>query len=534
MKSRIVLLLAGLFVFCISFSMPPRSDVAEKIRSGEIAAPRFREGMNGNFTAETAPRGSFRAVVLLMDFNDQPAQVNTSFFEDLLNGQGIDFQQKYPVSTNHLSVKEYYALSSDGGYEITFDVYGWYRAQEDYSYYVGGTTDYGLGMYPNNAQRLTEEAVEAADADVDFSLYDNDGNGSVDFLLVVHTGSGPEFTGTGYGIWSHQWSISAKQKDGKSISRYSMQPEYWLQPYDMTVGVYAHELGHLLFGLPDLYDTSYNSRGIGYWGLMGSGSWNDEMSVYGPSEISGYGGAPADFTAWSKQRIGWIEPLNVASWDGTFGLPAGTVWKYANPEKAAEYFLVEFLAPDVQNEYLPSDNGLMILHVDDDKYSNNQPWTPGTNPDYHYRVAVMQKDGLWELEQYINRGTVEDLFFAGDFFTPLGGQVNRTLYNVPQSRFYDGTAAISIAQIQVNGTTASITLEKSVFDVYFHVAPINGKVHVFVRNADDSLPVLSGSVTPIPSVTRFREGLYGFVVEPNQVDLLSINGTPLRNWIPAS
>ena len=34
----------------------------------------------------------------------------------------------------------------------------------------------------------------------------------------------------------------------------------------------AHELGHLLFGFPDLYDTDYSSEGIGNWCLMAGGT----------------------------------------------------------------------------------------------------------------------------------------------------------------------------------------------------------------------------------------------------------------------
>ena len=55
-------------------------------------------------------------------------------------------------------------------------------------------------------------------------------------------------------IWSHKWRISTQTRDGKTISRYFMAPE------DGRVGVMAHELGHLLLGLPDLYDTDYSSR----------------------------------------------------------------------------------------------------------------------------------------------------------------------------------------------------------------------------------------------------------------------------------
>ncbi len=42
----------------------------------------------------------------------------------------------------------------------------------------------------------------------------------------------------------------------------------------MTCGVFAHEMGHAAFGLPDLYDTDNSSEGLGNWSLMAGGSWN--------------------------------------------------------------------------------------------------------------------------------------------------------------------------------------------------------------------------------------------------------------------
>ena len=48
---------------------------------------------------------------------------------------------------------------------------------------------------------------------------------------------------------------------------------YLTVPEDCRIGVCAHELGHLLFGFPDLYDTDNSSEGIGNWCLMAGGSW---------------------------------------------------------------------------------------------------------------------------------------------------------------------------------------------------------------------------------------------------------------------
>ena len=60
----------------------------------------------------------------------------------------------------------------------------------------------------------------------------------------------------------------AYNADGTKIYAYLTIPE------DAKLGVCAHELGHLLFGFPDLYDTDYTSEGIGNWCLMAGGSWN--------------------------------------------------------------------------------------------------------------------------------------------------------------------------------------------------------------------------------------------------------------------
>ena len=74
---------------------------------------------------------------------------------------------------------------------------------------------------------------------------------------------------------------------------------YLTIPEDAKIGVCAHELGHLLFGFPDLYDTDNTSEGIGNWCLMAGGSWN------------GGGDIPAHPSAWCKANQGWASVTNV-------------------------------------------------------------------------------------------------------------------------------------------------------------------------------------------------------------------------------
>ena len=65
---------------------------------------------------------------------------------------------------------------------------------------------YGTGSYPRNCQKLVEEAVDLVDAVVDFSDYDNDSDGYVDGLMIVHSGRGAELTASPHDIWSHKWT----------------------------------------------------------------------------------------------------------------------------------------------------------------------------------------------------------------------------------------------------------------------------------------------------------------------------------------
>ena len=141
---------------------------------------------------------------------------------------------------------------------------------------------------------MAREAAVQADAVVDFKPYDNDGNGFVDAFIVVHAGRGAEETLDANDIWSHKWVFGggALNADGTKVFGYLTVPE------DSKIGVCAHELGHLLFGWPDLYDTDESSAGLGNWCLMAGGSWN------------GDGDIPAHPSAWCKANQDWVTTVN--------------------------------------------------------------------------------------------------------------------------------------------------------------------------------------------------------------------------------
>jgi hypothetical protein len=72
---------------------------------------------------------------------------------------------------------------------------------------------------------------------------------------------------------------------------------------------------------------------------------------------------------------------------------------------------------------------LLIWHIDDAKANNREEWYPGVPYNYHMKVALMQADGLYELEHASG---------AGDAADPWPGSLNRTIFNGSSSPNSDG------------------------------------------------------------------------------------------------
>ncbi len=346
---------------------------------------------NQALSFDPANPDTFRVIVLLADFSDNPADGGSIY------GTTADFQHllfSFDENDNHYSMAEFYRDNSHGGFILLGDVAGWYRLPQTYDYYVQGNT--GFGSYPNNAQRMTEDAVLASDADVDYSLYDNDGNGWIDGLFIIHAGPGAEQTGSDYQIWSHQWSmVSTLNLDGVNIRDYSTEPEEYAGVGLITMGVFAHEYGHVL-GLPDLYDTDYSSSGIGDWSLMAGGSWN-------------YSGEyPAYFDAWCKKELGFTAVNNIDFNQTNVEIPSSAynpiafrVWE--NGVVGNEYFLVENRQSTALDKGIPG-SGLLIMHIDES--------VGGNSDENHPLVAIEQADGLFQLEAKANSGDGWDVWSA--------------------------------------------------------------------------------------------------------------------------
>lgn len=235
-----------------------------------------------------------------------------------------------------------------------------------------------------------------------------------------------------------RWSLSASatwtSAENVLVSSYHISPAIWGTSGTAIgrIGVIAHETGHFL-GLPDLYDTDTSAgEGIGNWGLMAN-SWGFGGNQYYPPHLS----------AWSKIFLGYVTPTVISS-SGTYVVPASaltpTIFKITQNYASGEYLLIENRQPvDFDSNMGSTNGGLCIFHIDDTTGYNTEGY-PGqagwpTNG-YHYRVSVLQADGLYELEKGSNRGNVADLWRAG-------GKYLLAPSTVPDTNGYKGGAIVN-------------------------------------------------------------------------------------------
>jgi M6 family metalloprotease-like protein len=287
----------------------------------------------------------------------------------------------------------------------------------------GTGDDFGLGAYPHSARGLFEDAVAAADPDVDFSTYLNGGLG-VTGVAVIHAGFGGESSGDPYDIWSQAGQFVVPTSDGVNCLSFSMQPEllYDLpQPAMMIMGIFAHEFGHTL-GLPDLWWASQAS-GVGDWALMGTGGWN------------GGGRTPGHLSPWAKLQLGFITATTLTADVDNLTVPpasaAPVVFRIKSDAHATrEVFLVENRQLLGFDSELPG-SGLLVWHIAGASPNNFvTACGPSSMPP---KVRLIQADGLCQMETGPeNRGD------AGDPFPGISGNTRLGGITDPDSRAYSG------------------------------------------------------------------------------------------------
>jgi len=395
-----------------------------------IKPERFIPGEPGNVHVPDLTqvnRTDFNLPLLLIEYPDLNANFDPQNFDLLMNQIGFVSSQG-PTG----GFRDYYLEVSYGEFDPHSIVSGWYMADEGFMTY-----GYNAQNGWNNVRTMIANAVDdAEDQGMDWSQFDNDGDGYVDALNVVHAGPGAE-EGNGNYIWSHKWNLggNARFYDGVWIDSYTINPEIQGTAQNMVHrGVICHEFGHAL-GLPDLYDTDYTSSGIGNWGLMAGGSWG------GNGSSPWY---PSHMCAWSKIQLGWIIPVVILEPTVTIDIINveynPIAYRMDGVGVQNEYFLFENRQKVLSDQTLVK-SGLLIWHIDDSMSGNTNDW--------HYLVDLEQADGHYDL----NNGVGSDM---GD---PYPGNSANTIfanYTTPNSQFYNGDPS-NVSAINISETDQVIT-----------------------------------------------------------------------------
>ena len=321
--------------------------------------------------------------------------------------------------------------------------------------------DPNIDHYATFEQKLHPElkiAIEEISGDgFNFSVYDtnNDKKITPDELIIMYIMSGEEDAYSGgtitKGVWAHELctqNVYTPYVNGVSILGCQNKGSYTIfgerhhdglnNSHDASIGIIAHELGHGAFDLPDLYAGS--STRIGYYGLMGNGSWGQSNSSSHP------GSSPTHMTPWSKIDVGWFSAQKEHSNSTNFveltatGSSAYNIIKAPIYNSTNEYFLLENRGAFGYDEGLKYVNpayrgGVAIWHIDAGVISKNKDSNTVNDNADHKGVDIEEATG-----SSADNGTgdpVLNLYYSSnvDTFTP-NTSPNTNLYNGKHSYIF--------------------------------------------------------------------------------------------------
>lgn len=326
------------------------------------AAKAQDRGPGGNYF-----KGEKHQLVVLASFANNPflgdSAATIAQWDKILNTKDLDEEPFFG------SVRDYFYDQSYGQFSMICDLQ-FVRVDSCRRYRSTITDD-------ENSQFLVRDVIASLkQRDIDWDLYDWNGDGYVNQLLIIYAGQGSAYGGMGPSydaIWPHQWWLSERQKPGQpgvycdpDTVRYQ-DKDYILDAYcavqelarDSTYGSFGtlcHEYTHC-FGFPDFYN--YNGRVIGDWDIMDSGNYSKN------------GFCPTGYSAHERWIMGWLTPIELTTPFRVTEMPALSdqpeAYLIRNAAHPDEFYLLENRQKKGWDASLPG-SGLVVFHVDYDPY----------------------------------------------------------------------------------------------------------------------------------------------------------------------
>ena len=330
------------------------------------------------------------------------------------------------------SVRDVFHFNSYHRFDVISTVLPW----TNLTYTELDASSGSYGMSASLLDALYEALSLISISSLDMTQFDSDGDGIIDMITFLHSGYMAEWGGADcYGreepfrLWSHKWTVPPDlQRDDQNLlplkmDSYIIASALWGKCGSTIarIGLLSHELCHFLgpgsTGLEDLYDTSpgQEGRGLGSYDLL-SDTWGRDYTQLLPPMMS----------PWTKAYLGWLEPTIItASGDYSLSSSANTpsAFRINAGFKDGEYLLIENRQP-VGFDSLISAGGFAIYLVDEKApwqerrgFPTQAGWPQNSN---HYKIALLQADGNYDLEQGRNTGDSGDLWHANSSSNELG------------------------------------------------------------------------------------------------------------------
>ena len=405
-----------------------------------------------------APRGA----VILVSFSDLDFEATNAEMTEWAMGENYT----YNGATG--SIHKYFMDQSWGQYDLQIDVVGPVKVSKQMSYY--GENDYN-GDDKHADELVVEACMLAHDQGIDFSKYDFNNDGYVDWVVILYAGYGEASNAPANTIWPHQYELSYTGKsfklDGKTIDHYCClnEKEYSTQKRD-GIGTFCHEFSHVM-GLPDFYATTQDAshRTLGSWDIMDYGSYNNN------------GNTPPNYSAYERWFMGWFQP-RLVNQDASVILPpmvetAGAVYMTENGDAISDiltpspntFYMFENRKRTGWDKYLKS-SGLMITKI---KWSKSK-WENNTVNNSSSNMGVDLIEAKTNTSSSLDKST--DLYPVGA--TEFTMNTNYQVTNI-------ALTAEGVITFDVNGGGATINLD--VENVEAAAAAVkqieNGRVVIF-------------------------------------------------------
>lgn len=316
--------------------------------------------------------GNGRGLVILVNYTDvkfQDENANEEFTR-MLNEPG------YSKYNGTGSAADWFKDNSLGQYTPQFDVYGPIELPNPMEYYGGNGDKY--------SHRMIIHACEILDDEIDFSIYDQNQDGDIDFVFVFFAGYGENLGADKNTVWPHMGDVPSYEGkedffDGLRLNHYACTNERNLKDVMDGIGTFCHEFSHVL-GLPDLYSLGTGRAFTpGTWSVMDSGLYNNKSRT------------PPHYSAYERYELGWLNPVELTEAQLVTLPPiAANEAAIIKTSREEEYFLFENRQQTGWDSYIPG-HGMLVWHID--YYEPLWKSNSVNNSANHQHVDIEEADG---------------------------------------------------------------------------------------------------------------------------------------------